>query len=135
MVGSKRSKLSTILVDLLVLSQLTRFFIFLGGVVISFNQWLLLLALLLSAVVTYLFIPKLLTNKTLGMKLMRLRFAENNPEELYHYLTWRLFFNLVSNLVLLGIPLAINLFLLLWSEQGTTIGERLFPQLQVTTEE
>lgn len=127
---ARRRKISAIVIDLFVFAQLTQLFLRVAGATSVDLQWLFLVALVISGGVTYVAAPWALGGQTLGMKLSKVRYAEG-IERLQLRLTLRFLFNLISNLLLLGIPVAVNVFLLLWNVKGFTLADYLFKDMQL----
>lgn len=131
--GTRRKKISAIVIDLFVFAQLVQLFLKVGGAVGLSLQWLFLLALLVSGIVTYVAVPWAFSGQTLGMKLSKVRYSATADKSLQGRLTLRFLFNLVSNVLLLGIPIAVNIFLLLWNVKGFTLADYVFKDMQLDT--
>lgn len=129
--GVRRKKISAIVIDLFVFAQLVQLFLKGAEATGLSLQWLFLLAVLVSGSVTYVAVPWAFRGQTLGMKLSKVRYGEVADNKLQVRLILRFLFNLVSNLLLLGIPIAVNVFLLLWNVKGFTLADYVFKDMQL----
>ncbi|MGG5372196.1 hypothetical protein [Enterococcus sp. AZ196] len=132
--GVKSRKLFAAVVDLFIYSILVRIFLFSlyqsgGNQQISF-----LMGLLVGGMLSYVAVPLFLKGQTLGMKMNGLVYSFVNEDTFKNgiILAGRFLSQLFLNIVLLGMPLAINLFLMLWRKDGNTIADRLFASMMVS---
>lgn len=92
--------------------------------------------LMIGGSINYILVPFYLDKQTLGMKMNGLvyRFVKSSTSQQVIVLVLRFFSQLLLNIVLLGIPLAVNLFFLIWRKDGATIGDQLFSRVMINQE-
>lgn len=129
----KLRKFFAAVTDVFVFSVLVRvvlFGLYQGGM--SY-QAALLISLVIGGLIDYVGIPLLLGKQTLGMKMNRLIFVFVNTNMIGEgtILVLRFFSQLLLNIIFLGTPLAVNLFLLIWKKDSPTISDYLFSRVMV----
>lgn len=91
------------------------------------------LSLLLGGSINYVLVPLYLRGQTVGMKMNGLvySFVKKNTTQHVIVLAVRFLSQLLLNVVFLGIPLAVNLFFLIWRKDGVSIADQLFSRMMV----
>jgi hypothetical protein len=133
---AKLRKIFATITDIFIFSVLVRV-IFYGCLQSEGQMQLsLFLSLLIGGFVNYVLIPFYLKSRTLGMKMNGLvyKFVKKTNLENLLILSLRFGLQLCLNILFLGIPLAINLFLMLWRQDGTTFIDQLFAKVMVNQE-
>ncbi|MGY3750297.1 RDD family protein [Vagococcus acidifermentans] len=123
---TRSQRIKSVLLDWLLFSVLIRlFFSVLTYLKVPYTGTLVVGVLLLSGTVLFLGIPYFFGNQTLGMKFGGLKFTFKKEHRLFYYsVRWLVSFG--CHVLLLGIPIAINVFLLLWNKNGLILQDYVF---------
>ncbi|WP_240668074.1 hypothetical protein [Enterococcus avium] len=99
-------------------------------------QLSLLVGLLVGGIINYVLIPLFFNRQTIGMKVNHLAyvFVNSSTKRDGIVLLLRFSLQLLLNVVFLGIPLAVNLFLLVWRKDAFTLVDQLFSRVMVNQE-
>ena len=99
-------------------------------------QLSLLVGLLVGGIINYVLIPLFFNRQTIGMKVNHLAYVFVNSSTKCDgiVLLLRFLLQLLLNVVFLGIPLAVNLFLLVWRKDAFTLVDQLFSRVMVNQE-
>lgn len=131
----KRRKIASTVIDLFVFSLFLRMLLFLQIKTTSYGyQWKFLAAYLIAGIIVYVLIPCLFGFQTIGMKINRLFFislSKQEAQKLPNSIILRSLFVLVSNIILLGIPFCLNVFLILWNKEGKMLQDYLFKDVMM----
>lgn len=132
----KSKKVFATITDLFIFSVFVRAILY-GCHQIGLGMQLsLLVGLLIGGMINYVLIPLFFNRQTIGMKVNHLAyvFVNSSTKRDGIVLLLRFSLQLLLNIVFLGIPLAVNLFLLVWRKDAFTLVDQLFSRVMVNQE-
>lgn len=132
----KSKKIFATITDLFIFSVFVRAILY-GCHQIGLEMQLsLLIGLLFGGLINYVLIPLFFNKQTIGMKVNHLAyvFVNSSAKRDGVILLLRFILHLLLNIVFLGIPLAVNLFLLVWRKDALTLVDQLFSRVMVNQE-
>ena len=132
----KSKKIFATITDLFIFSVFARVILY-GCHQIGLGMQLsLLVGLLVGGIINYVLIPLFFNRQTIGMKVNHLAyvFVNSSTKRDGIVLLLRFSLQLLLNVVFLGIPLAVNLFLLVWRKDAFTLVDQLFSRVMVNQE-